>query len=151
MWRNPNRRGSECEKWDITLPENGCVLRKTEWQTYMIHSQFVMSAQVFRLMIRFDTKGHQCGCKTARYMYFGLHHRKISDPLLSSLISPCQSVKLLEQWPTRWECLRTSDLLVQKNFGQFDFFSVNGRRADLSNDPATGFVEPHSSYFSLGM
>ena len=122
MWRNPNRRGSECEKWDIALPENVCVLRKTEWQTYMIHSQFVMSAQVFRLMIRFDTKGHQCGCKTARYMYFGLHHRKISDPLLSSLISPCQSVKLLEQWPTRWECLRTSDLLVHKNFGQFDFF-----------------------------
>ena len=23
--------GNESEKWDITLPKNGCVLRKTEW------------------------------------------------------------------------------------------------------------------------
>ena len=66
---------------------------------------------------------------------FGLHYRKISDRL-SSLISPCQSIQLREQWPTRPECLRTFDLLVQKNFGQFTFFSANGRRADLSNDPA---------------
>ena len=61
----------------------------------MIHSQFVVSAQVFRLMIRFDTKGHQCGYKTAICM-FGLHYRKISDRL-SSLISPCQSVKLRDR------------------------------------------------------
>ena len=38
-------------------------------------------------------------------------------------------------WPTLRKYLRTSGRLVQKNFGQCDFFSVNGRRADLSNDP----------------
>ena len=35
---------------------------------------------------------------------------------------------------------------MQQKFGQFDFFSVNGRRADLSNDPVCNGVR-FSSHF----